>query len=235
MNVLVLLSLFVLPGDVRIATLDGRTLSGELNSITADLVTFTESGMEKSVPVADVMNVEFSSAKPAVSAELQAVTLADGSQLFGTGIARTAKNLTIANAALGNLEFDNAVIRTIRLQPDNPAFRTQWTTFQQRASDKDLLIVAKRDGTGLDFLAGVVSAISSEKIDFLLDGDTVPVPAARVYGVVFAKPSDDHRSAATASVRLTTLQGDIVGAKSIRFDGSVLSVEATWGQTISAG
>ncbi len=77
------------------------------------------------------------------------------------------------------------------------------------------MIVAKRDGSGLDFLAGVVSAIAADKIDFLLDGDTVPVPAARVYGVVFVKEANEK--GAPAEIKLSTNQGDVVGVRLATF------------------
>ncbi len=231
MKMLLLISGLLMPGEVRISTLDGQTKSGELTSISTENIVLKESGSETTFSVSDVMNVQFSEVKAAVSSEQQQATLADGSVINGLSATRNAKSLTLTTTSLGNLEIDNSSVRTIRLQPDNPAFRSQWNTFQQRASEKDLLIVAKRDGSGLDFLAGVVSAIAADKIDFLLDGDTVPVPAARVYGVVFAIEANEK--GAPAEIKLSTNQGDVVGVRLATFAGNMLTVETSWGQTLA--
>ena len=97
------------------------------------------------------------------------------------------------------------------------------------------MIVAKRDGSGLDFLAGVVSAIGSEKTEFLLDGETVPVPAARVYGVVFASMISTESAQpvnVTSAARVASHNGDQFAASTIRFSNGAFEIEAAWGQSL---
>lgn len=227
-----LLSIPMVPGDVKVSTLDGQTRSGQLKALAAKDVTIVEAGAEVTLSAENVMSIDFPSNAPALVTDSQTLTLRDGSQLNGTGIIRNAKSLTIVSPLLGNLEIDNKAIHTIRLKPDNPTFRSQWNTFQKRDTEKDLLIVAKRDGSGLDFLAGVVSAIAADKIDFQLDGDAVPVPAARVYGVVFAKTGE--AAGGKGTIKVSSVQGDVISAKAVRMANDSVQIDAAWGQTVEA-
>lgn len=105
----------------------------------------------------------------------------------------------------------------------------------KRETDKDLLIVAKRDGSGLDFLAGVVSAIGAEKTEFLLDGETVPVPAARAYGVVFASTASTQAAQpvnVTSTAKVISYKGDQFAASTIKFSNGVFEIETVWGQSL---
>jgi hypothetical protein len=219
--------------DVKVSMLDGQSRSGQPIAITAAEVVLNENGTESRLPVADVMSIEWPSAGAPSADESQLVTLHDGSRLHGAEIVRTARDMSITTASFGSLTIDSAMIRSVRLQADNPAHRAQWNTFLKRESEKDLLIVAKRDGSGLDFLAGVVSAIGKEKVEFLLDGETVPVPAARVYGVVFAQVKvPGNLPPGKASLQISSKGGDIVAARSVTLQDNELSMETTWGQPL---
>jgi hypothetical protein len=228
---LILMALLTLPTDVKVSTLDGQTLSGQLKTLTEKELTLVETGADVTLPSENVMSIEFPANAAAPVADAQALSLIDGSQLSGTGVVRNAKTLTMASPALGNLDIDNKAIQSVRLKADNPTFRSQWNTFQKRETDKDLLIVAKRDGSGLDFLAGVVSGIAADKIDFQLDGDAVPVPAARVYGVVFAKASDAATGIGT--IKLTSVQGDVISAKAIQVADDSVKIDTAWRQILT--
>ena len=170
----------VVASDVRMSMLDGQTREGQLTSISGENISFNENGMSVNLGMTDVLAVEISAARTVPPQDPQVLSLNDGSRLHGSAIVRSAKELTIESPGLGRVSVDSRKVQSVRLQSDNPAYRAQWATFLQRESEKDLLVVAKRDGTGLDFLAGVVTSIGAEKIEFLLDGENVPVPSARV-------------------------------------------------------
>lgn len=229
---LILIALLSLPSDVKVSTLDGQTRSGQLKTLSENGVVIVEAGADVTLPSENVMSIEFPANAAAPAAGGQTVTLVDGSQLNGTGVIRNAKTLTMASPGLGQLDIENKAIQSVRLMADNPTFRSQWNTFQRRETDKDLLIVAKRDGSGLDFLAGVVSAIAADKIEFQLDGDAVPVPAARVYGVVFATTAE--AAAAAGTIKLMSVQGDVISAKTIQVADDSVKIDTAWGQTLNA-
>ena len=235
MKFISLLALLLAPADAKVSMLDGQMRSGQLMAISSKELSLQENGADARIPLSDVLAVEFPSVVPAAAAETQLLLLADGSRLFASNMARTAKTVKAQSAWLGSLEMDSAAIHAVRLQAENPAFSQQWATFLRRESEKDLLIVAKRDATGLDFLAGVVSTVGGDQIEFLLDGETIPVPAARVYGIVFGKPpvsAEAQRVAVGSGARLIGAQGDILSAMALTLEGDQLQIESGWGQTL---
>ena len=235
MFVLTLLAILLAPIDSRISMLDGQTHSGTLTAISASAIEITENGAAVALPIDDVMAVEFPAIAPVVSEEPQVLLLTDGSELHGTSVARTAKSLTALTSLFGAIEVQVEKVHAVRLQAENPSYTQQWNTFLKRDSEKDNLVVAKRDGSGLDFLAGIVSNVTAESVEFLLDGDTIPVPAERVYGIVFGRQAGSKRDASgsDASIQLTSVVGDVFKVKTIVLEADQLKTESSWGQMLS--
>ena len=243
MKALALLILLTLPvaavaqtdTKTKVSLLDGTVHQGTLVLISSEGLDLQVDASSIKVPMSDIMLIDFPETKSVVSDEPQVVSLRDGSQLNCSGANRTAMELTVSSATFGELKIANKHVRSIRLQADNPAYRSQWNTFLKRETDKDLLIVAKRDGSGLDFLAGVVSAIGAEKTEFLLDGETVPVPAARVYGVVFASITSAESAQpvhVTPDAKVTSHKGDQFAASTVQFSNGAFEIETAWGQSL---
>ncbi|MFO1000337.1 MAG: NPCBM/NEW2 domain-containing protein [Planctomycetaceae bacterium] len=243
MKALTLLILLTIPVAVvaqtdtmtKVSLLDGTLHQGTLAQMSPDDLELQVDASVVKLSMSDIMLIDFPDTKFVVSDEPQVVGFWDGSQLHCSGASRTAMELTVFSATLGELRIANKHVRSIRLQADNPAYRSQWNTFLKRETDKDLLIVAKRDGSGLDFLAGVVSAVGSEKTEFLLDGETVPVPAARVYGVVFASTTSKESAPAVdlvSAAKVTSHNGDQIAASNVRFSNGSFEIETNWGQSL---
>lgn len=235
MLVLTLFAVLLAPTDSRISMLDGQTHSGALLAISTTDVEITENSAPVRLPIDDVMSIEFPVAAQAAPEESQMLLFADGSQLHGTSIARTAMSLTAQTGLFGAIDAKVDAIHAVRLQADNPSYTQQWNTFLKRSSEKDNLVVAKRDGSGLDFLAGIVSNVTSSSVEFLLDGETIPVPAERVYGIVFGRPAGSKSGTTGPSVKiqLTSITGDVLNAKVITLEGDQLKAESSWGQLLS--
>ncbi len=232
-----LLAVLLDTSPVTVRTLDGQTQKGSLVSISAEGLVLSGADGSSTVPLSTLMSVELSENKPAEQTAManpdagsQLVILHDGTRLTGTDIARSATQLTMQWNKSTSLEIPTSAVRAIRLQAETPTYAGQWATFLKRDGDKDLLIVPKRGSDGLDFLAGIVSSISPEQVEFLLDGDTIPVPAARVFGVVFAKPED---TGLETGIALQTADGEQLTGRSVGFDGNQFQVQTAWGQTIS--
>lgn len=214
----------------QLTLLDGQSSAGQLTAITPAALTLQGAMAEQQVPLDSVLTLELKSAGAAApAAATQELLLHDGGRLAGEQIVRTAQQLTIVSRGLGSVQLPSAAVRAVRLQPENPAWTTQWKAFLQRESDKDLLIVPRRGGDGLDFLAGIVTAISAEEIAFLLDGDNIPVPAQRVYGVVFPRATTARSS---SGITLQTQSQEQLVAASVTFDGAEFRIQAAWGQTL---
>lgn len=239
MNLLVLLCCLLpaFPGEVRLSLADGTVRSGDLKLFDGQRLVLQSDGQQVEVPAAEVLQLEFrqasseESSNDSAAVPVQRVYLRDGSELSGEGLQRAAAEVLLRSEVWGDLRIPVNSVSAVRLQAEMPAFAEQWGTFQQRKSEKDLLIVVKRDGSGLDFLSGIVSAIGSEAVEFLLDGEKVPVPAARVYGVVFGR-SENTGAVSAGGVRVLLANGDVLRGRELRLADDRLQLQGSWGQSL---
>ena len=230
--VVVLLALI----DVQVSVLDGPTIAGKLQQLDAEnAVIAAADGTQTTVAVASMIDVKFvlpeGEAVPQSSASLQAV-LRDGSVLPVSQAEASATTVTMKSDLLGDLKISRPAVRALLLQELRDEWKPQWDAFLERNNTKDLLIVAKRDDSGLDFLAGVVSSVGAEVVPFLLDGDEIPVARSRVFGVVFS--ATDNASTQLAGDLSLQLTGDFsVRAGSVIMEGEQFRFETSWGQSLS--
>lgn len=235
-TVISLLAVVLAETEVRVATLGDQTISGQLVELNADrIVVNTSTGTESAVPVGDVVDVSFARPKEADAESVEAgaaIQLRDGSALAILEVAATAEIVTATSRSLGELQIPRTVVRAVRLQPLEENQVPQWDAFLKRNNSKDMLIVAKRDGSGLDFLAGVVTSIGTEEVPFLLDGDTIPVPRARVFGIVFAA-ADAPGGLPDRNILVQIGDTDFVRAEAVELEDQQLKLKSSWGQALS--
>lgn len=230
MNQLLFLLAALLPADVQLTTLDGKTQTGELQQISETDVTLQLESGPQTVPLAQVLNIARSrTTEPAISAG-GTILLRDDSRIIAEQIRKDATGVS-GLAAFGPVAIPADQVLAVRLQPDTEQYRDQWRTFRERDTEKDLLVVLKRDRSGLDFLAGVVSDISEEQLSFLLDGDSVPVPLSRVFGVVFGRNQQEGRPP-RSSVRVDTISGDLLMGRSIVAAEGIWTLETLRGDKL---
>ena len=218
--------------DVEVATLDGGTSVGELNSIDQQTIVLNGPDDKRvDVPLADALELRFTSDgdAPTTNNQLE-IILTDHSAISVGRISANASEVSSSSDLLGPLKIPRNVVRAVLLQPLKPDWRLQWDAFLERSNEKDMLIVEKRDGLGLDFLAGIVSSITEQEVPFLLDGNEIPVPRPRVVGIVFGIAEDAVKRSSGLSVKLQ--DGAVVRGDAITMADDIFQIDVTWGQRL---
>lgn len=219
--------------QATVSTMEGRSFQGEVATVTAKAVMMELGTESATIPVDSVLNINFQNPEaPGNNAAVQqqtAVQLRDGSILSAESLAATADEISLTNDALKELKFARSIVRAIRLKPMQQEFELQWDGFMSRSEDKDLLVIQKRNSDGLDFLAGNIAAINETEILFLLDGDEIPVPRTRVFGIVFAELSESNLK---GSIMLRTTDGQVIMANSVEFAANEFRIETSWRQSL---
>lgn len=233
MNLIFVILLSVLPQDVKVSLLDGSARNGTLSSVTENALILRDGNRDTELAIAEVLSLDFAEASDSVPAGAQRVSLRGGSEFSGSGASKTARDVTLLHSELGELRMPAAAVQSIRIKSDDAAMRVQWETLRLRQTEKDLLVVTRRDGAGLDFLTGIISTVSAEKVEFLLDGETVPVPAARVYGVVFGEAATEAGKTTAAKVKMLTKTGDLLAGEKLTATGGKFEIVMSWGKSIS--
>jgi len=230
MSILQLIVLLLASVDVRVDLLDGSSVAGTLTSIGTDELVLQADGDTRAIALADVVMVEAPNVV-AQSADTSSgeILLSDSSQV-PVGIQQvSAKEVLAESAATGALKVPRSAVRAVRLAVSNSDWQDQWQAYLKRDNTDDLLILKKRDGSGLDFYGGVVSGVTDDKVDFVLDGDPVPVPRDRVYGLVFAAQSPNKEQDLIVSLA----DSSRLVARSIQVDTNELQLTTSWGQSLS--
>lgn len=216
--------------DVQVELLNGESAAGILSAVNSSEVALTVDGAAQKFPLSEVILIEQTSQPtPAADSEQGQLLLANGARLSARLEELSAQNAA-ATTTIGPVQLPRVQLRAVRLSPENRDWDDQWQSFLKRDNDEDLLILKKRDGSGLDFYGGAISGMSGDKIDFVLDGDAVPVPRQRVYGLIFT----DTAVPAVPAVRITLSDQSTLTAAALSADAESLKIRTSWGEEIPA-
>jgi hypothetical protein len=211
------------PADVTATKLDGTAVTGALRSWTADEVVVATAGGKQSVPVAELLSLQFS-AEPSVDAGHPIIELVDGSVL---PIAKLTTDKQQAVFALqpttgpqvnAKLPLEN--VRAARWQLLESEALSQWQEIRNLGLPSDLVVVVKRGGKSVDYLECTLGEVSDDEVEFKLDGESMRVPRAKVAGVVFYR--NDGESDATPVGLVSGGAGLRIAASALRWQGETL-------------
>jgi hypothetical protein len=226
MTSLLLISLIALAagkdGEATIATLDGRTIVGAVQSWDEDgLSVATAEGVVKT-PAGELLDVRWTR-QPAEPAEGTSVKLVDGTRIPFADFTIAKRTATFTGTRLATpLEVPREAIRLIELRPPTPFIETALEEIERKQEPGDSLVVSQRDSETMDYLTGVIGDVTAEKAAFEWDGDQVPVKRTKIAAMVFYQ----HRKASLpeAVCELTLVDGSRVAAREVSLQSDQLHV-----------
>ena len=216
--------------DVQVGLLDGEAFTGVLQSLDQVSVVLKTDSQVRIIALNQVVFIASETQDPTPPAMVVSeVLLHDGSRIPGEFQALTSQGLSTRFAETSDLKVPRSGIRAVRLQPSNEKWSAEWTAFTKRDNSEDLLILRKRDGTGLDFHEGAISAADGDRIFFVLDGESIPVPRERVYGLVFATAE----RAARDDIVVEFAKSGTITARQVELNGNQFRVQTSWSQVLA--
>jgi hypothetical protein len=165
----------------EVETLKGERHAGELVSLDASAAVLKSGGISATVPLADILELRFPANPPPEASTGPRILLLDGTRLTLSAFTVTDEQAR-CETPFGTFTIPVARIAHVRFGISTAKLDEAWTVLLKRESKNDLLILKKDDV--LDFLAGATGNVG-DKIGFLLDGDELPVPREKVYGIIF--------------------------------------------------
>lgn len=228
MNVLttLLLVAFADAPQVQVTTIEGTVVAGTLESADATTWKLTAESGPVDLPAARILDAAVTTTeKPADSPAKHELVLNDGSRLGVTEFSVKGDVSQVVSASLGNLTLDRVSLSHVRLAESPSAVDGEWVTMTGRERRQDMLIIQKEDK--LDFVEGVIGDITDEQVSFLLNGQNVPVPRARLFGLLFRQTDDEPAKPAGL---VETLTGDRLSFRQVASDGTSLTLTLTSGR-----
>tara|TARA_R110002072_G_scaffold284587_1_gene449067 strand:+ start:108055 stop:109218 length:1164 start_codon:yes stop_codon:yes gene_type:complete len=212
---------------VEISTIDGARHAGTLTSADADFWKVESNGKVVDVPLSSILEARLPANGEASPAALHETVLTDGSQIGTRTVALAGDRLTIAAASTESIQLPRSAIENIRLAESPSSVDDQWTALLERERREDWLVLRKQDK--LDFVPGVISEINETHVVLLLDGDSVPVPRPKVFGVILRQRQTET---ARPGGIIELVSGDRLAVQSVSSKGDDFTLHLTAGPSI---
>ncbi|MSR56140.1 MAG: hypothetical protein EXS05_00465 [Planctomycetaceae bacterium] len=204
---LVLLAVLIDLPVVEVETLKGERHSGSLAAIGDSSLRLQTADAAVDMPLADVLDIRFHGAAVPDPLVGPRVVLIDGTRLTCQDFSIQGGQAHLAETSqCGTIDVPISYLAEVRFGISTAKLDEGWKELSAKESKTDLLVLKKEDV--LDFLGGVTGDVG-DKIDFLLDGDEVPVAREKVYGIVFHRKTP---KLAKAACQIHLSGGDVLQA-----------------------
>ncbi|NQV25804.1 MAG: NPCBM/NEW2 domain-containing protein [Rhodopirellula sp.] len=226
-SALVMLLAMVNAPQVEISTIEGVRHSGTLTSVDAISWKIEVAGKPVEVAMSSILEARLQIKGDAAPAPPHETVLIDGSRIGTSSIALAGETLTISAAATDVIRIPRVAVGHIRLAESPSSMDEQWAALLERERREDWLVLQKQDK--LDFVPGVISTITDQHVNLLLDGDTVPVPRAKVFGVILHQRQADN---AKSSGIVELVSGDRLAVRSAISQDANFTLQLAAGPTV---
>jgi len=164
--------------------LDGSNAAVELTAINAEAISVTTEDGPQEIPRDQLMLLEFPDREAATLEGAWRATLIDNSSLLATTGKLEGTTVTLSLGENAPLEIPAKQINDLRIAPLDAQVAASWEELRNRQPRDDLLVFLK-EGV-LDYVAGTISAVTTEHVAILVRGRELKAPLERVFGMVFA-------------------------------------------------
>jgi len=205
---------------VDIATMDGKTISGELSDLASEQLVIEAGGNVNAISLDRVMTVSWPDHKPKPDAGpgvSQQIRLTDGSRLRGSQATGDGLTVSFASSSFGTISVPFRNVKSLLLKPLDDVTREPWQELLSKSAADDRLVIRK--GDVLDFLPGVVTEYNESEISFLYDGSEIDVPIAKVFGIIHAVAMQPGTQARCA---IETVTGESLLVQNVSLQGQEL-------------
>ncbi len=216
-TLMLLTPLFFCGVDFQVRTLDGTSYVGEFVALTSESVTLQPEKADQPtiVPTDDVLHVVASNTPPPIHHTFH-VELTAGSQFTCDSIQLAGGRLTLPLGSKQQ-EFSTEQVSSVSWGQQPHSLVTQWNEIREEEHSSDVIAIRKGMDS-LDYLEGIVTAIDKAGVTFDFEGDSIDVPFAKLFGIIFY---GNKSETAKAVVRITTDDGIWLASQVNVHDGSI--------------
>jgi hypothetical protein len=218
--------------DVR--TLKGETVTGDVVSVTAKEVVVTRGAERVTVPLAQVLQIDYNPGGKVPAGPFADVELTDGSLLHCAKFALKGKEAALTLLSGQEVKVPLAALSNVLNDAHVEANRKEWTErlADRRAKKKRHDVLAVRKEGVLNPLEGTLGAgdDKGETIEFTRSSGVRSVPLAGVVGLLFQRDNDPD--AAPVVCRVTDADRDVLQASAVTSAGGGVLVTTPSGAKV---
>ena len=216
---------------VEAMTLDGDTVAGELVSLTRNETVIDVAGETRSLSLDDLHEVRLTENANVNVVRRRArpeVRLVDGTRTSIDQATSTATSTDADVRSAGGTGGAQASRARPPLGENRQSGRRRhgmpWSTGKRATISSSFVRETRSIKSGC-----VVTGVETDAVKFLLDGEPVPIPRARVFGIVFANQPAESSSAVG---RIDLAGGDSFQVSSVEWDGQAFRAVLVAGATV---
>jgi hypothetical protein len=177
-------------------TIDQVSVVGSLTELTPERAVLQTADGKVELELNRLLSLTSKDTKPsgpAASSAVLSVELVDGSILAASQYVAGAEQATITLANGKKVVAPVKAVRSVRLAAETAKTAGEWTRILGLKADGDVLVV--RNGESVDYHQGVLREVGEDAVKFELDGDTLPIKRAKVFGFTYHHIADGGQSA----------------------------------------
>ncbi|MEC7501086.1 MAG: NPCBM/NEW2 domain-containing protein [Planctomycetota bacterium] len=180
--------------EVVVRSLDGDTQNGKWVAWTQDAIVLSDVEAktgEQKIPLSRLGQV-FITDSPAPSSDSTetryALQLVDRSELLAGSFRLSGDEAEVVWTTGVSQKVPLALIRSVRRTDIDESMGEAWNRLLEKSRGRDRLAVRK--GESIDYVEGVISGVTPNHVDFVLDGESIPVKWSKLAGLLFADRPD---------------------------------------------
>ncbi len=208
---------------VKVRSLSGTTVEGELQSIQNSIVTIRTRVDNKSVvmdfPIAETAAVELKGRAAAGDAVYSGdiLKLSDGTSIQCRSIRGKDNSWSVESESNVSINMTPSAMTSLQFRNLNKALHdaVSPTSGAPVLTDEMLII---RPGDQIDRIPGVILGLDESSVSFSFDGQTIPAPRSKLAGLVWAQPEE---STFKPTIRIRTIDGSKWEATELSFKESI--------------
>ncbi|MBI3411715.1 MAG: NPCBM/NEW2 domain-containing protein [Planctomycetes bacterium] len=229
--VLALFAPLTLADEVK--TLTGKSIAGTVTAITESDITVKTDAGEVKTPLAQVLAVDLRQAKPPSGNEkYSAIRLLDDTVLQCKGVAFKGKEVELTLTSGAAFQLPLSYVISILHDAGNARIKKQWDQFGGLGAGlkRDRIFILK--GPDLNTLDGTLGEVDvgESTIAFTYADKQIPLKLDKLQGMYFYRTEFPPE---TPKLRVIDVDGNVLAAKKINFDGETVTVTSCFGATVA--
>ncbi|TWT79000.1 NPCBM/NEW2 domain protein [Planctomycetes bacterium CA13] len=188
---------------VRVLDINGEKTEGQFAGVKdSQLLLNVAEDNPKSIPFSELSSLE-PITPPNGQGPMMRVTLGSGTIIAAQTVALKNDKVTVEPRRQDTLSVPIEEVRSIRFNAAMPTVDPTWLAKIEEERRGDTLAI-RREGDRLDFIEGLVTAISADTVTIEMDGDAIDAPISRLEGIIFG---GKQTTASTTDIQIVDVYG----------------------------
>lgn len=206
--------------EVDVRTLSGQAMGGTLKELSTERVVLATMSGEQALATKDLLGVSIRQGTKELARPQVWVDLVDGGRLVGLEYTSEKEEGLVKLLDGRDVKLAIKAVAAVRIKEQNDKIAQQWQGILGEKHTSDVIVIRREEA--IDFMPGVLGEVSTERVQFTVDGELINVKRPRVEGFQYFHAKTLNLPAAVCQVLLA--DGSRLPAAKLSLAGEELKV-----------